>query len=131
MLLTLLPSHSSNGVAWAGVASSSRGLDQSSTPFKFVRVLSALGRPDAALAVLRARAPVSQAGRLSCSQAFEEAQTALAVRLQCGVFTEACSEVWALGTSSCCSSCMVCMSGNVDFKVCKVLDLGQRCLVGK
>ncbi|KAL3146558.1 hypothetical protein ABBQ32_000799 [Trebouxia sp. C0010 RCD-2024] len=76
-----------------GVASSSRGLDQSPTPFKFVEVLTALGRPDAALAVLHARAPVSQAGRLSCNQAFQEAQTALAVRLHCGVFTQACSEL--------------------------------------
>ena len=76
-----------------GIASSCRGLDNSPTPFKFVEVLTALGRPDAALAVLRARAPVSQASKLSCNQAFQEAQTALAVRLQCGVFTEACFEV--------------------------------------
>ena len=58
-----------------------------------MEVLSALGRPNAALAVLRARGCVSLASKLSCNQAFQEAQTALAVRLQCGVFTEACSEV--------------------------------------
>lgn len=91
----------------AGVASSSRGLDSSPTPFKFVEVLAALGRPDAALAVLRARAPLGQAGKLSCNQAFQEAQTALAVRLQCGVFTEACSEVGCgFGILPCCSCCM-------------------------
>lgn len=80
-------------MAPTGVASSSRGLDNSPTPFKFVEVLAALGRPDAALAVLRARGCASNASKLSCNQAFQEAQTALAVRLQCGVFTEACSEV--------------------------------------
>ena len=76
-----------------GIASSSRGLDKSPTPFNFVEVLAALGRPDAALAVLHARGCASHASKLSCNQAFQEAQTALAVRLQCGVFTEACSEV--------------------------------------
>ena len=58
-----------------------------------MEVLAALGRPDAALAVLRARAHVSHADNLSSEATFREAQTALAVRLECGVFTEACSEV--------------------------------------
>ena len=80
-------------MAPTGVASSSRGLDKAPTPFKFVEVLAALGRPDTALAVLRARGCASHSSELSCNQAFLEAQTALAVRLQCGVFTEACSEV--------------------------------------
>ena len=79
--------------AHAGVASSSRGLHHVPTPFKFVQALAALGRPDAALAVLRARAHVSSAVHQSSEEAFQEAQTALSIRLQCGVFTEACSEV--------------------------------------
>ena len=76
-----------------GVASSSRGLEKSPTPFKFVEVLAALGRPDAALAVLHARGCTNQPSEVSCNQAFQEAQTGLAVRLQCDVLTEACSEV--------------------------------------
>lgn len=79
--------------ACAGVASSSRGPHHIPTPFKFVQVLAALGRPDAALAVLRARAHVSSTVHQSSEEAFQEAQTALSIRLQCGVFTEACSEV--------------------------------------
>ena len=80
-------------MAITGIAGSRRGLDPPLTPFKFVEVLAALGRPDAALAVLRARAHVSHVNNVSSDEAFREAQTALAVRLQCGVFLEACSEV--------------------------------------
>ena len=76
-----------------GVASSSRGPAHSPTPFKFVQVLAALGRPDAALAVLRARSHAGSASHQSSQEAFQEAQTALSIRLQCGVFTEACSQV--------------------------------------
>ena len=83
----------SQAFAYAGVASSSRGPHHTPTPFKFVQVLAALGRPDAALAVLRASAHVSSADNQSSEEAFQEAQTALSIRLQCGVFTEACSEV--------------------------------------
>lgn len=77
----------------AGIAGNHRGPDAWSTPLKFVEILAALGRPDAALAVLRARAHASHMNNVSSDDAFREAQTALAVRLQCGVFMEACSEV--------------------------------------
>ncbi|DBB06880.1 hypothetical protein WJX82_003376 [Trebouxia sp. C0006] len=78
-----------------GAASSSRGSHHTPTPFKFVQVLASLGRPDAALAVLRARAHVSSTDYQSSEEACQEAQTALSIRLQCGVFTEACSELRA------------------------------------
>ncbi|KAL0028141.1 hypothetical protein WJX77_009663 [Trebouxia sp. C0004] len=78
-----------------GVASCSRGPHHTPTPFKFVQVLAALGRPDAALAVLCARAHLSSSVHHSSEEAFQEAQTALFVRLQCGVFTEACTELQA------------------------------------
>lgn len=83
----------SHAFAHAGAASSSRGSHHTPTPFKFVQVLASLGRPDAALAVLRARAHVSSTDYQSSEEACQEAQTALSIRLQCGVFTEACSEV--------------------------------------
>ena len=83
----------------AGVASKFRGPDKMPTTFKFVQVLAALERPDAALAVLRARAHITPADQESSEEAFQEAQTALSIRLRCGVFTEACSEV---GSHPCC-----------------------------
>ena len=83
----------SNLALHVGVASRCRGASQTPTPFKFVQALAALGQPHAALAVLQARGYVSHADHVSSEEAFEEAQTGLNIRLQCGVFTEAISEV--------------------------------------
>ena len=81
------------GIFHAGAASRCRGPSQTPIPFKFVQALAALDQPHAALAVLQARGYVSDADHASSEEAFQTAQTGLQIRLQCGVFTEAISEV--------------------------------------
>jgi hypothetical protein len=81
------------------------------TPFLFVEALAALGRPEAALSVLRARG-AGLAGREMCPGGAEdagaggarggpeplaEAETALAIRLSCGLVTEGFLEVTSPG----------------------------------
>ena len=77
----------------AGIATPRPSSSRSSTsPFKFVRTLAALDRPHAALSLLRARGHSKASHQAPSDTAFEESQVALSIRLQCGVFTEACSE---------------------------------------
>ena len=60
--------------------------------FKFVEVLAAQGRFLAALSILRARGRAQQASA-DPEAALQEALTALSIRLQCGILTEAYIEV--------------------------------------
>jgi len=85
----------------------SSGAATPATPFLFVEALAALGRPEAALSVLRARGAgpagretgpgggeaAGAGGARGGPEPLAEAETALAIRLSCGLVTEGFLEV--------------------------------------